>query len=92
MRLLTRWKRNHTEENRRYRDRHPDKVRARNAVTHAIRDKKLVPAKLRLCVDCQSQARRYDHYRGYDTENWLNVEPVCIPCCARRERARKGTA
>jgi len=77
-----------TEANRRYRARHPEKVQARNAVTHAIERHGLTPARELYCHDCGSHASRYDHFKGYSKEHWLDVQPVCAMCCAQRERAR----
>lgn len=81
-------KRNRTKENRRYRLRNPEKVRIRNIVTHAIRDGLLPPSKTQECMDCGGQAARYDHYRGYSERYALTVEPVCVKCCAAREKKR----
>ncbi len=36
------------------------------------------------CVDCGGPAAVYDHFRGYAREHWLDVEPVCISCNAKR--------
>ena len=79
---------NRTEQNRRYAERHPEKVKARNVVTHPIRDGKLPRAKDVVCIDCLLPAQRWDHHKGYAKENWLNVQPVCRFCCAKREKAR----
>lgn len=81
---------NRTEANRRYRARHPEKVQARNAVTHAIERERIAPAKELPCIDCGRPAARYDHFKGYSRLHWLDVQPVCTLCCARREKARAG--
>jgi hypothetical protein len=48
----------------------------------------MAPARELACVDCAMPAQRYDHHMGYSKENWLNVQPICVRCCAKRERAR----
>lgn len=37
-----------------------------------------------LCVDCSAPAEQYDHYKGYEREHWLDVEPVCVECHLKR--------
>ncbi len=57
---------------------------ARNAV-HKLTVTGLLPkASARRCVDCGLAAHDYDHYLGYERENWLSVEPVCRSCHAKR--------
>lgn len=77
-----------TEANRRYRARHPEKVQARNAIAHAIERHGMTPAKELSCFDCGAPAARYDHFLGYARIHWLDVQPVCVRCCARRESTR----
>jgi hypothetical protein len=80
--------RDHTAESRRYRERHPEKSRARGAVWIQIR-RGMPKAKDLSCVDCGKPAQRYDHYKGYEREHWLDVQPVCVRCCSAREQVRK---
>ncbi len=46
---------------------------------------KLTKPTLLKCTDCDNQAKEYDHYLGYEWENWAKVEPVCPQCNKRRE-------
>ena len=68
--------------------RNPDKILARNVVWRSVRDGKLAKPVDMNCTDCDKPAEEYDHFNGYDKDNRLNVEAVCIPCHAARERAR----
>lgn len=61
---------------------------ARLYVTHAIERHGMPKASTLLCVDCNKQARDYDHYKGYARENWLIVKPVCRSCHFKRENLR----
>jgi hypothetical protein len=65
---------------RRYRLNHPEKAKARDAVTHAIRDGRLASAKTLQCHYCGKQAQQYHHYLGYAPEHWFDVIPVCKQC------------
>lgn len=81
--------RNHTEMSRKYRERHRDRHRARCEVWREIGRGVIPKAKELACVDCGLPAKRYDHYRGYEREHWLDVQPVCITCCTTRELSRR---
>lgn len=59
---------------------HPEKNAARKAVAKAIERGKLEPASVYICVLCDNPAVEYDHYEGYDRDNWLTVRPVCRAC------------
>lgn len=48
----------------------------------------LPPARDFLCKDCGKQAQEYDHPRGYDGDQWKDVEPVCKSCHTKREISR----
>lgn len=41
------------------------------------------------CVDCGKQAHGWEHHKGYEPENRLEVRPVCAGCNVRRGLARK---
>lgn len=71
-----------------YRRRHPERARARSAVTAAIQVGKMPPAKTLPCFDCKDVARDYDHYLGYDEAHTFDVQPVCRPCHVKRGVAR----
>ena len=57
----------------------PEKRQAKNAVAYAVRSGKLPPAKTLQCF-CGNQAKHYHHHKGYATEHWLDVIPVCVKC------------
>lgn len=64
--------------------RYPERWMARSKVKSAVKTGKLKRVKDCLCFDCGKPAKEYDHYEGYNEENWLNVQAVCIPCHKKR--------
>lgn len=66
--------------------RHPERCRARSAVSYAVRKNRLSAARDCRCTDCGEPAQSYDHYLGYDQP--LAVEAVCFRCHGHRSRAR----
>jgi hypothetical protein len=59
-------------------------TRAHAAIAAEIKAGRMVkPADL-VCVDCGGRAAVYDHFLGYARPHWLDVEPVCISCNAKR--------
>lgn len=65
---------------KRYRLRHPDRDKAKNAVYRAIKRNLLPRADTCQCTYCPSQAAQHHHYNGYKKQHWLDVEPVCKKC------------
>jgi len=65
---------------KRFKIRHPEQVKARDAVNHAIRDGRLLRPDSLQCHYCPAQAKQYHHYKGYAKEHWLDVVPVCVKC------------
>ena len=63
-----------------YRERHPDRYKARQAVARAVRSGKLPKASSCVCFRCGNPAVHYHHQNGYDKTAWLDVEPVCLEC------------
>ena len=56
----------------------PEKEKARNAVSNAIRDGRLdKPAKCSV-EDCTTPRVEAHHHLGYAKENWLDVQWLCI--------------
>jgi hypothetical protein len=55
------------------------KVRAREVVRKAVYRKKIPPASDLACdwSGCQKQANEYHHYKGYERENWMDIQPLC---------------
>ena len=56
------------------------RLQARSAVNHAIRDGKLPEPESLFCIECNIAASQYHHHLGYDKEHWLDVVPMCMPC------------
>jgi len=65
---------------KRYRLKHPEKRKARNAVTHAIETGRLLPTSSFGCYYCSAPAQHYHHQNGYTEEHRLDVVPVCRKC------------
>lgn len=63
-------------------------IRARRRVNGAVEKGTLPPIHERLCMDCGGRAQQYDHYKGYEPEHWLDVQPVCFPCSNKRDIKR----
>lgn len=58
---------------------YPQRIKARTAVNHAIREGKL-PRPNSLKCSCSEPAQQYHHHKGYAPEHWLDVIPVCKKC------------
>jgi hypothetical protein len=69
-----------------------DKNQARAKVNYAVTCNKLPHARNVPCFDCghigSDRLHEYDHYKGYDAINHLEVECVCVPCHVKRGRDR----
>lgn len=65
------------------RARYPERIKARNAVNHAITADKIPHVSTQKCTECSNPAQDYHHYKGYAPENWLDVIPVCKDCHTR---------
>jgi len=59
---------------------------ARSAVNRLVKEGKLSKTSLLKCAGCGNQATEYDHYKGYERENWTKVEAVCSQCNHNRRR------
>lgn len=79
------------EYNRKRRIAHRDMYRARNVVNNAVADGILPKISTQKCVHCNKSAQDYHHYKGYDKENWLAVEPVCRKCHRILEKKSPNT-
>jgi len=73
-------KKNHRKSAFLYRNLYPERVKAYNAVRHAIAASKLSSPKFLLCHYCPKPAQQYHHWHGYESEHWLDVVPVCKKC------------
>lgn len=72
--------------NKRSRQRHPERTKARHAVRAALRRGDL--AKPRKCQECGKVTKKLDghHHNGYDEEHWLDVVWLCEECHGKTER------
>ncbi len=64
---------------RRYKLRHPEQCKARNAVKIAIRANKLVRPDSLQCLCCYKKAELY-HHKSYAPKHRLNIIPLCRKC------------
>lgn len=60
-------------------ERYPEKIKARQAVSNAIRNGKLPKASTLNCP-CKEPAKEYHHYLGYTPEHRFDVIALCIKC------------
>lgn len=61
---------------------HPQKIKAKNAVNHAVASGILPAVSTMKCVRCGNQAEHY-HHESYAKEDFLRVIPLCQECHAR---------
>jgi len=70
-----------------------DKRQARARVNHFVEKGRLPHPSTLACVDCghlgSDRRHEYDHHKGYDGINHLEVECVCNPCHSKREKQRR---
>ena len=70
----------------RYRSRNPEKRKAKDVITNAVRDGKLAPVGAQACATCGEPAAHY-HHEAY--ERPLDVIPLCRTCHVTRHREAK---
>ncbi len=63
----------------------PHKMKARHAISNAIRSGQLLTASTQKCKQCGNQANQYHHHLGYDNKHWLDVIPLCYRCHSASE-------
>lgn len=63
-----------------YKQRHPDHVKARDVIHKLVVAGKLPGAKTLKCSRCSAQATDYHHHLGYSQEHWLDVIALCRRC------------
>jgi hypothetical protein len=72
-----------------------DKKQARAKVNYAVERQRMPRANTVPCFDCghigSDKKHEYDHYKGYDAVNHLEVQCVCVPCHLKREKLRQST-
>lgn len=71
---------------RRFCVRHPERRKAKNAITCAITAGKLPRPDTLQCHYCPKPAQQYHHWHGYEKEHRLDVVPVCILCHSKIRR------
>ena len=64
---------------KRYALRHPERIKAKKAISNAIYRNKLNRPETLHCMDCFGQAEEY-HHPSYSFEQRFNVVPVCAEC------------
>ncbi len=68
-----------------YRERFPERSKARIAVGHAVRDGRLFRPSS--CSNCGKKCRpEGHHHKGYARENWLDVVWLCKPCHTQADK------
>lgn len=67
-------------EDKRRREKYPQKIKARVAISHAVVGKKIPSISSLRCANCGQNADQYHHYKGYERDNWLKVIPLCRSC------------
>lgn len=73
-------KRNQLERTQKHRNRFPDRMKARDAISKAVRRNLIPKAQEMPCVLCQKPAHHYHHHLGYHFAYRYHVVPVCISC------------
>jgi len=63
-----------------YTQKHPMRIKAKNAIRIAVKTGKILKASAYKCFYCEKQGRDYHHHKGYACENHLNVIPLCSSC------------
>lgn len=70
-----------------------DKLQARQRVNREVACGALPNPNSLQCYDCghigSSRRHEYDHHLGYDADHFLDVQPVCTLCHAKRDSEKK---
>lgn len=69
-----------------YYARNPNYIKAKNAVNNAIKVGRLPRPDSLQCHYCFRDAQQYHHWRGYESEHWLDVVPACVECHSKCKR------
>jgi len=60
---------------------HPERLKARQAIYKATIRGKIISAKMLQCKKCGDQkAAHFHHYAGYEWKNRFKVIPLCVDC------------
>ena len=60
------------------RAKHPERIKAVNALNHAIRDGRIIRPDF--CGHCEGEKFVEGHHWSYEEEHWLDVEWMCKEC------------
>ena len=70
-----------------YKEKYPDRRKAKTAINNAVRLGKVPRVEGLLCRDCGKQAEQY-HHESYEPDQWLVVVPLCRLCHGKTWRVR----
>lgn len=76
----------HKLSDKSYRIRHPNRIKAINAVNRLVQNGTLRRPDTLRCYYCPVQAQEYHHWHGYEPEHWLDVVSVCKKCHHKHRR------
>lgn len=65
---------------KRYNIAHPERIEAKIAVQCAVAKGILPKVESLRCHYCPRIANQYHHHKGYESEHWLDVIPICYVC------------
>jgi len=89
-RINHKWRKTHPNETfgfyQKWIRKNPEKVKAHNALSNAVRDGKIKKSKI--CKMCGSQRLLHGHHESYKKQDWLNVTWVCYICHRKLHRKK----
>ena len=60
---------------------HPEKRKARDAVSNAVKANRIPPPSALMCAcECGRSAEQYHHFNGYDPEHWFEIDGYTVEC------------
>ena len=72
-------------------DHNPERIKARWAVHHAVRNGKLPRPDTFICSCKKRKAQEYHHHKGYAKQRWLDVVPKCTDCHTKLHKDCNGS-
>ncbi len=81
-------KESHRKNDENQRAKHPERVKAANALNHAVRDGKI--ERPSICEHCDKKKFVEGHHWSYLEEHWLDVEWLCILCHRKLHAILRG--
>ena len=73
-------KKNQCKRRQNYRRKYPDRIKAESALDYQIKKCLFPRISTLFCIVCGKKAEDYHHFRGYASENWFDVQPLCKHC------------